>query len=64
MASAIDHEPTLTELLDPEVIREVARSFAALYGMGLKVFDLDGRKAVDIAGGEANLIGYLFRFHE
>lgn len=64
MASAIDHEPTLTELLDPEGFREVARSFAALYGMGLKVFDLDGRKAVDIAGGEANLIGYLFRFHE
>ncbi|MEM6733082.1 MAG: hypothetical protein AAF658_16110, partial [Myxococcota bacterium] len=64
MVSAIDREPTLTELLDLDGFREVARSFCELYGMGVKVFDIDGKKAVDVPGGESNLTGYLFRFHE
>lgn len=64
MASVVDYEPTLTELLDLDSFKEVARSFCDLYGLGIKVFDVEGKKAADITGSEANLTGYLFRFHE
>ncbi len=64
MVSAIDREPTLLELLDLENFREVARTFRDLYGMGVKVFDVEGKKVVDVVAGESNLTGYLFRFHE
>lgn len=64
MVSPVDYEPRLTELLEPDGFKEVASTFCALYGIGLKVFDVDGKKAVDVVGAEANLTGYLFRFHQ
>lgn len=64
MSSVVDREPTLGELLEPDGIREVAKSFSDLYGMGVRVFDEGGAKIVDVRGRDINLAGYLFKQHQ
>lgn len=62
-SSALDQPLRLEELLDVAGFRDVCRSISELYGVGIKVFDLDGTKLVDVRTADADLTGYLFNVH-
>jgi two-component system, NarL family, sensor histidine kinase BarA len=51
----------LAELVDLEAFREVMQSFADLYRIGIKVFDADGAKLVDVRVGAGPFCAYLFQ---
>jgi len=52
----------LAELVDLEAFREVMQSFADLYRIGIKVFDADGAKLVDVRVGAGPFCACLFQF--
>lgn len=62
-ASVIDQTPTLSELLDIDGFREVCRTFSELYGIGIKVFDVQSNKIVDMRANTGDHCGYLFSVH-
>lgn len=59
-ASILDREIHLSELLDVTAFRDVCASFVDLYKIGLKIFDKDGTKLVDIRVGNGDWCGYIF----
>lgn len=61
--SVLDQDLILAELLDVEGFREVCRTFSELYGIGIKVFDSDGHKIVDVRASTGDHCGYLFTVH-
>ncbi|MBI5510636.1 MAG: PocR ligand-binding domain-containing protein [Deltaproteobacteria bacterium] len=61
--SVLDHDVPLAELLDIEGFRDVCRSFCDLYGIGIKVFDGEGSKIVDVRASTGDHCGYLFTVH-
>lgn len=50
----------LAELVEPQSFRDVMKSFADLHRVGVKVFDVAGKKLVDIRVGNGAFCGYLF----
>lgn len=59
----LEEQPTLAQLIDVEGTRELCRSLGELYGVGLKVFDVDGTKIVDVRSSTSEHCGYLFSVH-
>ena len=59
----VDSPTSLGELLDVQVFRDVCVSFVDLYKVGLKIFDADGSKLIDIRVGNADWCGYIFEHH-
>ncbi|MFH1811992.1 MAG: ATP-binding protein [Pseudomonadota bacterium] len=62
--SILQRQIRLVDLVEPESFREVIKSFADLYGIGIKVYDAGGTKVADVRLGEASLCSYLFGFAE
>ncbi|MEW5851468.1 MAG: ATP-binding protein [Myxococcota bacterium] len=60
--SVLQKRFSLSELVDTESFKEVFQSFAELYRVGVKVFDGQGTKLVDVRVGNADFCGYLFQF--
>ncbi|MBI4820203.1 MAG: PocR ligand-binding domain-containing protein [Deltaproteobacteria bacterium] len=58
--SILDRHITLAELLDLRSFRELCASYVDLYKIGIKVFDADGSKLVDIRVGNGDWCGYVF----
>ncbi|RMG19451.1 MAG: histidine kinase [Deltaproteobacteria bacterium] len=52
--------PSLKEIVDGPSFVEVCRSFVDLYGIGIKVFDADGTRLVDLKVGNGDFCGYVF----
>ncbi|HET7825536.1 MAG TPA: ATP-binding protein [Anaeromyxobacter sp.] len=50
----------LGDLLDVKSFTEVCQSFAELYRIGVKVFDVEGNKLVDVKVGNADFCGYIW----
>jgi signal transduction histidine kinase len=50
----------LGDLLDVKSFTEVCQSFAELYRVGVKVFDVEGNKLVDVKVGNADFCGYIW----
>jgi signal transduction histidine kinase len=50
----------LGDLLDLKAFAEVCQSFVELYRVGLKVFDAEGNKLVDVKVGNADFCGYIW----
>ena len=50
----------LAELVEPQSFRDVMKSFSDLHRVGVKVFDVEGKKLVDIRVGNGAFCGYLF----
>jgi two-component system, NarL family, sensor histidine kinase BarA len=50
----------LGDLLDVKSFTEVCQSFAELYRIGVKVFDAEGNKLVDVKVGNADFCGYIW----
>lgn len=59
--SVLDRTIPLAELLDINAFREVCASFVDLYKIGIKIFDADGTKLVDIRVGNGDWCGYIFQ---
>jgi signal transduction histidine kinase len=59
-ASFLQQRLPLADLLDLKAFEEVCRSFAELYRVGLKVFDEEGNKLVDVKVGNADFCGYIW----
>ncbi len=55
-----DRPPPLKELVDIGSLAEVCRSFAELYGIGVRVYDVDGARLVDLRMGNIDFCGYVF----
>ncbi|HEY6105503.1 MAG TPA: ATP-binding protein, partial [Anaeromyxobacteraceae bacterium] len=51
----------LGDLLDLKSFTEVCQSFAELYRVGLKVFDAEENKLVDVKVGNADFCGYIWQ---
>jgi len=62
--SILQRRITLTQLVDLQSFREVMKSFSDLYRVGIKVFDVEGSKLVDIRVASSGFCGYLFEHHE
>ena len=60
-SSVIDRQFQLAELLDINAFRDVCASFVDLYKIGIKIFDADGTKLVDIRIGSGDWCGYIFQ---
>jgi len=58
--SILQKELTLSELLDLPSFNEVCKSFVDLYRVGVKVFDTQGNKLVDIKIGSGDFCAYMF----
>jgi len=58
--SILQQRPPIGDLLDLKSFTEVCQSFAELYRVGLKVFDADGNKLVDVKVGNADFCGYIW----
>jgi len=59
-ASFLQQRIPLSGLLDLKAFEEVCRSFAELYRVGLKVFDEEGNRLVDVRVGNADFCGYIW----
>ncbi|MBX2810619.1 MAG: PocR ligand-binding domain-containing protein [Myxococcales bacterium] len=59
-SSVLDRRPSLSELLDVDMFRDICTSFVELYQVGIKIFDVDGTKLVDIRTGNGDWCGYIF----
>lgn len=57
---AIDRRPTLKALIEQESFNELCQSYVELYGVGIKVFDADGTRLVDIKIGNGDFCGYVY----
>ncbi len=60
-ASILERRINLAELLDLSAFRDVCASFVDLYKIGIKIFDIDGTKLVDIRVGNGDWCGYIFQ---
>lgn len=56
-----DRKIQLADLLDVSAFRDVCASFVDLYKIGIKIFDADGTKLVDIRIGNGDWCGYIFQ---
>jgi hypothetical protein len=61
--SSIDQPLSLAKLVEVEAFREVCKSLSELYGIGVRIFDFEGKKLVDIRVSTADHCGYLFTVH-
>ncbi len=59
--SVLQAPTPLGDLLDLKSFSEVCQSFAELYRIGIKVFDGDGNKLVDVKVGNADFCGYIWQ---
>ncbi|MCK6545565.1 ATP-binding protein [Myxococcota bacterium] len=59
--SILERRVALSELLDLNAFRDVCASFVDLYKIGIKIFDADGTKLVDIRVGTGDWCGYVFQ---
>jgi two-component system sensor histidine kinase BarA len=59
----LEDTPALADMVDGEAFRDVCRSFSELFGMGIKIFDADGRKLADVRASTGDHCGYLFSVH-
>lgn len=59
---ALQRSLTMAELVEVQSFREVFQSYAELYRVGIKVFDAQGAKLVDVRVGSGDFCGYLFQF--
>jgi len=59
--SVLDRDIRLAELLDLDAFKDVCASFVELYKIGIKIFDSDGTKLVDIRVGNGDWCGYIFQ---
>lgn len=59
--SVIDRTITLAELLDINAFKDICTSFVDLYKIGIKIFDADGSKLIDIRVGNGDWCGYIFQ---
>lgn len=62
-ASILDRDPTLAEVFEPELFTELAKTWVDLYRVGLRVFDADHNKLVDVQFG-SGLFNYAFGLSE
>jgi signal transduction histidine kinase len=62
-ASILDRDPTLAEVFEPELFTELSKTWVDLYRVGLRVFDADHNKLVDVQFG-AGLFNYVFGLSE
>src|SRR5687768_16017839 len=58
--SILDRKVALGELLDLKSFRDLCASFVDLYKIGIKLFDTDGTKQVDIRIGNGDWCSYIF----
>lgn len=58
--SVLQKRMTLNDLIEQESFRDVMAAFADLYRVGVKVFDTNGTKLVDIRVGNTGFCGYLW----
>jgi len=58
--SVLQRRPTLGELLDPESFNQVCKTFVDLYRIGLKIFDAQGNKLIDIKIASGDFCAYMF----
>lgn len=58
--SILERRVTLAELVDVRSFRDLCASFVDLYKIGIKVFDNEGTKLVDIRVGNGDWCGYIF----
>ena len=63
IASLLEDNPALSDLLDAEAFRDVCRSFSDLFGIGIKVFDTQGKRLADVRAATGDHCGYLFSVH-
>lgn len=59
--SVLDRTVTLAELLDIDAFKDICTSFVDLYKIGIKIFDADGSKLIDIRVGNGDWCGYIFQ---
>ena len=59
--SVLVQSTPLGDLLDLRSFTEVCQSFAELYRIGVKIFDVAGNKLVDVKVGNADYCGYLWQ---
>jgi len=59
--SVIDRNIKLAELLDINAFKDICASFVDLYKIGIKIFDADGSKLIDIRVGNGDWCGYIFQ---
>jgi len=62
--SILERKVELGELLDIKSFREVCASFVELYKIGIKIFDVEGTKLVDVRVGNGDWCGYIFSNNE
>ena len=60
-SSILERTMSLAELLDMNAFRDVCTSFVDLYRIGIKIFDADGTKLIDIRVGNTEWCGYIFQ---
>jgi len=58
--SSLDRGPRLKELVPREAFTDLCRSYVDLYGVGIKVFDADGTRLVDIKVSNGDFCGYVY----
>jgi two-component system, NarL family, sensor histidine kinase BarA len=61
-SSVLQRKIALVDLIDQQSFKDVMSAFADLYRVGVKVFDADGNKLVDIRVGNSRFCGYLWEF--
>jgi len=59
--SVLQQEVALGDLLDARTFTEVCQSFAELYRVGVKVFDAQGNRLVEVKVGNADFCGYIWQ---
>ena len=62
--SVLQRRLALGDLLDLQTFGELAKGFAELYKVGVKVFDEKGNRLADIKVGNGDFCGYVFSFAE
>ncbi len=60
MESILQRRPTLSELLDLDSFTQVCKTFVDLYRIGIKIFDVQGTKLVDIKVASGDFCAYMF----
>jgi len=60
LESVLQRRPTLGELLDLDSFTQVCKTFVDLYRIGMKIFDVQGTKLVDIKIASGDFCAYMF----
>ncbi len=63
MPSLLEDQIPLARLMSTEELREVCLTFSELYGIGLKIYDIDGAKIADVRAATGEHCSYLFSAH-